>query len=104
MIPTLEQWLVWLSEPSGLSVAAGVGISWLAEYFPWWYPQLAPKWKRLVFLAACLLLSLATAFLRAQLGYAEPTIDLYWNAIAAGGMAFGVGQTVHAVRFMGRGK
>lgn len=99
---SLEQWLLWLSEPSGIGAAAGVVLSWVAEYFPWWYPHLAPRWKRLVFLAVCLALPLAAAWTRTQLGYVEGSLELYWQAIAAGALAFSSGQGFHGLKYMGR--
>ena len=95
---TFADFLSWLSTPSGIAIAAGVVLSWLADAVPR-YTYLSPKQKRLVFLAACLLLPLLAATLRGAAGYAAWTLDpLYWQALTAGATAFGAGTLAHTTQ------
>ena len=101
---TFEQFLNWLSEPSGIAVAVGAALSFIIEYVPG-YTALAPKTKRLLFGALCLPIPVIVAVIKTQLGYADGTWEgTYWGAVVAGFMAFGGGQGFHTVRYMGRSK
>lgn len=90
-----SQFLEFLSQPNGITAAVGVLLSFAVEYIPK-YDGLAPKWKRLIFLGACLLVPLVAAtlgVLTAEWPLAwEPT---YWQAVLAGGIAFGGGTVAH---------
>jgi len=87
--------LRWCSEPSGVTIAVGVALSYLAQYVPR-YELLPPKWKRAVFLAVCLFIPLLAATIGAATGVFswswEPT---YWGAIVAGFTAFASGTAAH---------
>ncbi len=95
---TFEQFLSWLSTPSGIAIAVGVLLSWLIDYLPR-YGYLSPKEKRLVYLGLCLLIPLLAATLRGLAGYASWTFDpLYWQALTAGATAFGAGTLAHTAK------
>ena len=93
-IPTFD---VWLTALSGPLVAAAVGfiLSWVVEWFPA-YEKLAPRVKRIVFLAVCLVVPIVAVTVRGLLGYASWTFDpLYWHALWNGFIAYGVGNLAH---------
>jgi hypothetical protein len=101
---TFEQFLNWLSEPSGIAIAVGALLSAVMEYWPA-YQHLAAKTKRLLFAALCLAIPVIVAVVKTQLGYADGTWEgTYWDAVVAGFMAFGGGQGLHAVRYMGKSR
>ena len=89
---TFLQWAV----SGGLSVVVGALESVLVEYWPA-YGDLAPKWKRLVFLGLCL----APAALFTGLSYL-PGLGCapigWWGALLAAWnvfLAFGAGTMAH---------
>jgi len=90
-------WSEALTYASGPGVAAviGVALSFLIEYWDG-YGALVPRMKRLVFMALCLVVPVAAAFLRVVWGYVVLSWDpLMWRAILAGGTAFLTGQITH---------
>lgn len=93
-IPTFDQFLLLVSGPL-LSGAVAVLISFVIEYWPA-YQDLDKRWKKLSFLAACLVTGVGLAALRAALGYVRWTFDpLLWHAIWNAFAAFTVGTTAH---------
>lgn len=87
--------LKFMSEPNGISVIVGVVLSWLGEYVPG-FTELLPKWKRLVFLAVCVLIPLVAAALRVWTAGASAGWDVtWWPSLVAGGMSFAAGQVAH---------
>ena len=84
-----------LSSPNGIAAAVGILISWVAEYIPA-YDAFAPRWKRLVFLAACFVVPLAAAGLGClTAGWPATWEATFWPAVLAGGIAFGGGTVAH---------
>ena len=81
--------------PNGITAAVGILLSGLAEYVKA-YDALAPKWKRLVFGGACLIVPLAAAGLAILTVGAPVSWELtFWPAILAGGIAFAGGTYAH---------
>lgn len=92
---TWSDFLVLLSSPNGIAAAAGIVLSVLVEYIPA-YKELAPKWKRLVFLGVCFIIPLAAAGLGiATVGWSASWEATFWPAVLAGGIAFGGGTVAH---------
>lgn len=95
-IPSWEEFLFYLSAPSGVSVVVGLLVSWLIEYVPQ-FEQLAARWKRLVFLGFSLLVPLAAAGLGVlSAGWPTGWDATWWPALVAGVLAFGSGTALHA--------
>jgi len=91
---TWAEALIYASGP-GVAAVIGVILSFVVEYWDG-YGALVPRMKRLVFMAFCLAVPVAAAFLRVAWGYVALTWDpLMWQAILAGGTAFLTGQIVH---------
>jgi len=89
------QAVAYAATPLGVGVIAGLLLSWLADYVPR-FTYLDAKQKRLVFLAACLVVPIAASLLAAATGLARLTWDpLLWNAIVAGVTAFGAGTVLN---------
>ena len=92
---TWSGFLQLLSNPNGIAAAIGVILSGVAEYIPG-YDALVPKWKRLVFFAACFIVPLAAAGLGIlTLGWPVSWELTFWPAVLAGGIAFGGGTVAH---------
>jgi NhaP-type Na+/H+ or K+/H+ antiporter len=92
---TWSQALAYAATPLGVGVIAGLLLSWLADYVPR-FTYLDAKQKRLVFLAACLLVPIVASLAAAATGLARLTWDpLLWNAIVAGVTAFGAGTVLN---------
>ena len=93
-IPTFDQFLLLVSGPL-LGSAVAVLISFVVEYWPR-YQDLEKRWKKLSFLAMCLLIGVGSAAVRAVSGYVEWSFDpLLWHAAWNAFAAFGVGTTAH---------
>lgn len=91
---SLAEFLAYISGP-GVAIAVGLILSYIISYVPA-YAYLEPKFKRLAFLALCLLLPIGGALLRVAFGYVAFTIDpLLWRAIVAGAAAFTGGTLLH---------
>ena len=91
-----SDFLALLSQPNGIAAAVGVSLSFVTEYIPG-YEALVPKWKRLIFLAFCLVIPLAAAGLGVlTAGWALSWELTFWPALLAGGIAFGGGTVAHA--------
>lgn len=88
---TWTEALRYATSPMGVGVIAGLLMSWLAEYSIA-FTALEPKAKRIVFLAACMVIPLAASLLAAITGQVtlcwDPTI---WGAIVTGITAFTAG-------------
>lgn len=92
---TFDEFLMAASGPLVAAIVGGI-LSFVVEYWPQ-FEALAERYKRLVFLALCLVVPAAAALLRAALGYVPLTFDpLIWQALVAGAAAGGIGTLVHA--------
>ena len=81
--------------PDVIGVAYGWIMSFVVEHFPRW-ENVAPRWKRLVFLGICLILPVAAMAIASAFGYYDGTfVNTYWPALVAGGLAFASGTTAH---------
>lgn len=98
---SLVDFLKWCATPSGITLAAGAMLSWLAEYVSL-FKSLKKKWKRLVMLAASLVVPLAALGLGALFFEWPVDPETVWAAIAAGGAAFTTSQLAH-LRKLGNG-
>lgn len=93
-----EAFLTWLTEPSGVTLGAGVILSVLFEYVPR-YDQLSKKLKRVVFAGACVFVPVAAAVLgMLTLGWTPSWIQTFWPAIVTGVFVFGTGTMAHTPR------
>ncbi|MCD6290043.1 MAG: hypothetical protein J7M34_06015 [Anaerolineae bacterium] len=95
---TFEEALIWLSG-EGVSAAWGVVYSFLIE----WWPALAdrpPRVKRALALVGCLLIPVLAAIIRILIYPAGDPVEVIWQAVHAGLLAFFTNQTTHAVAFM----
>lgn len=94
---TLEAFLTSLREPSVITAAVGVLLSWLAEYWPQ-YQTWQPKAKRLVFLALCVAVPMTATALALGFGYLTNAgfAETFWPALYAGATAFAGGTVMHA--------
>lgn len=90
-----NEFLQLLSQPNGIAVGVGILDSVLVEYIPG-FGGLDPKWKRLVFLLAAMVIPLgATGLGIATEGWTVSWQDTFWPAVLAGGTAFASGTFVH---------
>ena len=90
--------LVWLAEPSGISVVVGVLMSIGYEYVSG-LGNLAPKWRRVAFLGLCVSVPVIGAALGVlTAGWSPGWADTFWPALVAGVLAFGSGTIAHAPR------
>jgi hypothetical protein len=90
-----SDFLGYLSEPNGIAVVVGIALSWLGEYAPG-FIELAPRWKRLIFLGVCFVVPLVAAALRVATAGGSAAWDAaWWPALVAGAMAFAAGQVAH---------
>jgi len=90
-----SDFLALLYSPNGIAAAAGIVLSALVEYIPK-YDNLAPKWKRLVFLGVCFIIPLCAAGLAVLTTGAPLSWEAtFWPAVLAGGIAFGGGTVAH---------
>ena len=88
--------LRYATSPVGAGMLAGLVLSWIADYIPA-FTYLDPKAKRVVFLAACLLVPVLASLLSAAMGMVELTWDpLVWDALMAGVTAFGAGTMLNS--------
>jgi len=106
MIPTLEQFLGFLSKPETIALIGGGLLAVLAEYVPSFYQKLVPKWKKATFLIACLGGASLIALGQVLFGFVTDVsfINHYWPALYRGGVAFGSGTGLHMMLFQGKGK
>ena len=100
-----QEFLLWLSEPGGITVAAGVVFSIAAERIGW-YQALSKEAKELVFGTITVAIPLLAAATRLVLGYAGPYgsplagfEQLFWPALVAGVTALASGTAWHAKRY-----
>ena len=92
--PTLCEMLLLFGTAAVIQTGAGALVSVLVEYWPAW-AGLAPKWKRPIILAFCLVLPLASLGARALLCGAAMTQDTLYLGAAAGAFAFVGSQFAH---------
>jgi hypothetical protein len=97
----LRSWsafLSWLSEPSGVSLAAGVLLSILVEYWPR-FATFTKKIKRVVFVGLCAAVPVLAAVLGIlTLGWSPGWAETFWPAIVTGLFVFGSGTLAHTPR------
>lgn len=92
---TWPEFLAYLSEPNGLSVAIGVLWSFAIEFIPT-FDTLDPRWKRIMFLVICLVVPVAAAGLGVLTLDWDPDWQMtFWPALVAGALAFGSGTITH---------
>jgi len=92
---TWEEFLRYLTDPGGVSVAVGILLSLLAGYVAW-YESLAAKWKVAVFFIACEAVPLAAAGLGVlTLAWDPSWAATFWPAVVAGFMAWVSGTALH---------
>ena len=93
-IPAFDTFLVFMSS-TGVTGVVAILLSFAVEYIKP-YSDLAPKNKRLIYFALCLVVPILGAALRAGLGYTPLTFDpLIWHALWNGVAAGGIGTLVH---------
>lgn len=78
----------------GIGAVLGFVLSWVVEWYPKW-DTLAARVKRLALLALCFAIGLALAVLRWRLCGTALSIEIVWDALAAGFAAFTMSQTAH---------
>ena len=95
---TLQEFLVFLQQATGIGVAIGFIMSLVMDWWPG-YDMLQPKAKRLFFGGLCFAIPLAAAGIGVALGYYPAEFDaVFWPALTAGFAAFGSGTFTHARR------
>jgi len=92
--PTLCEMLLLFGTAAVIQTGAGALVAALVEYWPGW-AGLAPKWKRPMIFAFCLVLPLASLAVRVLLCGALLTQDTLYLAGAAGAFAFAGSQFAH---------
>lgn len=98
-IPSWEQFLTYLGQPSGVSVAVGVALSLLVDNVPA-YVALSKKAKRLIFFGLSFALPILAAILGAlTVGWGWGWDSVFWPAIVAGFMAGGVGTVTNLRKY-----
>ena len=97
MYPTWSEALHFMIGP-GAAVVAGVVISLLVEYWPW-FQRLGQKYKVLVYVGLCVLVPLtatALAIATRTFGQWGDVATTWWPATWAGFSAAGFGTLFHA--------
>ena len=90
----LHEFLAWLQGATGIGIAGGALLSFVAENISA-YGNLSAKAKRLVFLGVCLALPFAAAGVARVLGGPAFTIELVFALLWAGGTAGFSGTVAH---------
>ena len=99
-VPSWEQFLIYLSTPTGVSVSVGLLASLLAEYIPA-FEWLDARLKRLIFLGFNLLVPVGAAALGELTAGWSPAWDVtWWPAIVAGWVSFGAGTALHTRKLL----
>jgi hypothetical protein len=93
-----ESFLAFLSEPSGVSLGAGILLSILVEYWPQ-FATFTKKIKRVVFVGLCVAVPVLSAILGIlTLGWSPGWAETIWPAIVTGLFVFGSGTLAHTPR------
>jgi hypothetical protein len=93
-----EAFLTWLTEPSGVTLGAGVGLSILVEYWPR-FATFTKKIKRVVFVGLSVAVPVVAAALGIlTLGWSPGWAETIWPAIVTGLFVFGSGTLAHTPR------
>lgn len=78
----------------GIGAVLGFVLSWVIEWYPGW-ETLAARVKRVALLVLCFAIGLLLAVANWRLCGAALSIEVVWNALAAGFAAFTASQTAH---------
>ena len=91
--------LAWLATVEGVVAGVlGLGLSWVIDYIPG-FLDLAPRWKRVIILALCVVVPVIALLLQWQTGcIGVPSGDAWWQAVAAGAVAFSTSQIAHLAK------
>jgi hypothetical protein len=93
-----DSFLSFLSQPSGVSLGAGILLSILVEYWPR-FAAWSKKIKRVVFVGLCTAVPVVAAVLGIlTLGWSPGWVDTFWPAIVTGLFVFGSGTLAHTPR------
>jgi len=91
---TLEGFLFAMSGPMA-AIPIGIVIGLVMEYIPKPFENMRPLTKRIIFFLIALAVPLLFALLTAAVGYAPWTVEWFWRAVVAGGVAGSTGTLTH---------
>lgn len=88
--------LVFMQSVEGIVAGVlGIGLSYIVEYVPG-FEALVPKWKRVAVLLLCVVFPVLALLLAWATGcVAQPTGEMFWQAVQSGGVAFAGSQFAH---------
>ena len=99
MTPSWEQFLAYLSQPTGAAAAVGIVLSILVDNVPAYVAQ-SKKGKRLIFFGLSFSVPVLAATLGAlTAGWGWGWDSVFWPAIVAGFMAGGVGTVTNLRKY-----